>query len=898
MRKTCLVGILVALLILAPIISLIHVTFAAPEEVPYGPWVDEIAFFEEKDKEKAVDMMKKGEMHVYLFPIEDPDLFARVKASPELTYKMSFGLFYEFTLNPAEFKEGKGFNPFVNPRIREAINYIIDREYIADEICRGLAKPKWVSFISAFPEYGRLADVIKLIEAKYSYNFEKGKEIIFEEMMEMGCEYKDGKWYYKGQPVTIKVIIRVEDFRKQIGDYLCDQLEKLGFTVERLYKTRREAGALVFAGDPTEGLWHIYTGGWVSTAVSRDDRWDFGFFYTPLGYGAFMKYSKPDPIFYEIAERLWRGDFKSWEERQELMAKALELAMKDSLRVWIVDQISPWVSVKDLEAAADLSGGFWSAIWCRTVRFKDKVGGTIKAASVGILVDPWNPVAGTNWVYDALVLWCLNDYAFISNPYTGLPMPINVVNATVYATKEVGATATMPWVKLVVVDKIEAPDDAWWGWDIEKKKVITVGEAKAMGEINGYCKCKVVVNYGSVLGKVKYHDGSVMTLADWTAFWPFGFERALNKDSPLYDESAVPGFKTWRKNFIGRRIISEDPLIIEYYTNYTHQEAEFIVSGVAGWPNIPWHVTAIGILAEEKGLLAFSDYKAKQTAREWMNYIGGPSLAVLKSCLDEALETSYIPFKEFASQYISTEEAKKRYEALKAFYESYGHFWVASGPYYLSRVDFTAHQAVVKAFREYRFKADRFAWLAEPPIPEATIEVPESVVPGLKATFTVKLTYKGKPYPSERIDFVKYLVLDAKGNLITKGEAKFVEEGKYEITLDSKTTGAMTPGTYTLMIVAASKDVALPAMPTKEFVVIPAIEYFQTLLESTKKALESRIGGLETSVSSLESNVKSIQASIGQLTTLAGLSLVLTLVALGLAAFALLKAKKPAEKKE
>lgn len=862
-------------------LSLLYGVLAQP--VPNGPWVDEIAFFEEKEYAKVVDMLDKGDADIFLFTITDPDLVERIKTSPNIDYKVAYGLFNELTLNPAEFKTGE-FNPFVNPRIREALNWVIDRNYIVKEIYKGLARPKWVSFISAFPEYGRLADIIKLLEAKYAYDFEKGKSIIFEEMAEMGAELKDGKWHYNDKPVVIRIIIRVEDERKLIGDYAASQLEKLGFTVERLYRTRREAGALVYAGDPTEGKWHIYTGGWISTSVSRWDPWDLGFFYTPLGYGAFMKYAKPDPILMEVASKLWRGEWKTIEERQELMAKGVELALKDSLRVWLVDQLSPYPYRVELEGAADLSGGFTTALWSRTVRFKDQVGGTVKAASLGVLVDPWNPVAGTNWLYDALVLWCVNDYALLANPYTGLPMPNRVVSVEMEVEEGVPTIATSPWLELKFVPQIEVPSDAWYEWDVEEKKIV--------GPPPGtFAKAKVVVNYGSVIGKVKYHDGSVMSLADWFALWPLTFER-VNPDSPLYDESAEPGFREWRLNFRGLRIVSEDPLVVEYYINYTHLEAEFMADWAAGWPNMPWHATAMGILAEEKGLLSFSDYKANKMKNEWMNYIGGPSLKVLEDVLNEALETGYIPFKEHASKYITPEDAKARYQNLKNWYEEHGHFWVASGPFYLETADFTAHIATVKAFREYTFKADRWAWLAEPPIPEVTVEVPENVVPGIEAQFAISVTLKGEPLPSERMEFVKYLVLDSEGNVLLKGEATPGAPGQWQIKLSSTDTGKFAPGTYRLMYIALSKDVAIPAIEEVGFTVIPEISYFQSLIAETESTLSAKISGVEASITETTERISELEGAISGLQTTATASIAVAVIAILIALYAVVAARR------
>jgi peptide/nickel transport system substrate-binding protein len=55
-----------------------------------------------------------------------------------LEYRVARGVYYELTFNPVgpEFNDGR-FNPFSNRRIREAMNYLVNRTYIANERVRG-----------------------------------------------------------------------------------------------------------------------------------------------------------------------------------------------------------------------------------------------------------------------------------------------------------------------------------------------------------------------------------------------------------------------------------------------------------------------------------------------------------------------------------------------------------------------------------------------------------------------------------------------------------------------------------------------------------------------------------------------------------------------------------------
>ncbi|MEM2961361.1 MAG: ABC transporter substrate-binding protein, partial [Candidatus Bathyarchaeia archaeon] len=341
------------------------------------------------------------------------------------------------TFNPVgpEFPATGKLNPFSVPRIREAMNYLVDRKYIVDEIMAGMAVPRYTTLTPAFPDYAKYADVIRAIEKEYSYSLDKAREIITEEMIKLGAELVEGKWYYKNEPVTLIFLIRVEDQRRGIGDYVASQLEKLGFTVDRQYKTSREASPIWLRGNPADGKWHLYTAGWITTLVSRDESDNFGFFYTSRGQPVpLWQAYKPAPEFDYIAGRLWNRDYATIQERDELMKKALELSMKDSVRVWLVSQTAPWPARKDVSLTYDLAAGFSGArLWPYTLRYVNRVGGTVKIASSDIFVDPVNPVAGSNWIYDAMYYRATSDPATMPDPFTGLYWPQRAKKAEVYA---------------------------------------------------------------------------------------------------------------------------------------------------------------------------------------------------------------------------------------------------------------------------------------------------------------------------------------------------------------------------------------------------------------------------------------------------------------------------------
>ncbi|RME51957.1 MAG: ABC transporter substrate-binding protein, partial [Caldilineae bacterium] len=445
-----------------------------------GAWVDQVVFTTQPEANAAVAQLQAGDIDIYGAPaVNDPELFPKVRDDENLTYFQSFGSYNELTMNPAEFTDGR-LNPFTSAKIREAMNWLIDRNYVAQEIYGGLAVPKFLPITSAFPDYARYVAKVRELEAKYAYNPDKAREVITAEMEAMGAERvgPQGRWTYNGETITLVFLIRVEDRRRMIGDYVANQLEDLGFQVDRQYKTSSEASALWIRSDPAEGQWHLYTGGWITTAISRDQGGNFDFFYTPRGLGVplWQAYT-PDPEFDEVSQRLDNNDFATLDERGELFQRAMELAPQNAFRVWIVDTVGFSPAVGNLSVAYDLAGGVaGSSLWPYTIRYADQEGGTVRWAQQQVLVEPWNPIAGTNWIYDTDVQRATGEFAVNSDPYTGLGLPNRIARAEVVAQTGTPMGKTLDWVTLDFQDEIVVPDDAWVDWDATEQRFITAGE--------------------------------------------------------------------------------------------------------------------------------------------------------------------------------------------------------------------------------------------------------------------------------------------------------------------------------------------------------------------------------------------------------------------------------------
>ncbi len=804
---------------------------AVPRTTRVGGWLDTVTF-SVVTTDAVITQLQAGEIDIYGNTLATPQDF-KAAQDAGLQYFQPFGLYYELTFNPAGpvLSASDKLNPFGVAAVREAMNKLVDRNYIVQEIYGGLAAPKFFPITGAFPDYARYADIAAGLEAQYAYDKDAAKSAIDAEMTNMGAEMVDGKWNYNGEPVTLIFLIRSDGdgTRRLIGDYVSNQLEDIGFTVDRQYKTSSEASPIWNGTDPEEGQWNLYTGGWITTAISRDQGGNWNFFYTPDGSGSpLWQAYKNDPEFYDISQKLNNNNFANFDERRELFEKAMTLGLKDSARVWIVDQKSFAPYSADVSVTGDLAGGIASAaLMPFTLRFAGQEGGDMSFAMSDLLVEPWNPVGGSNWVYDGTPQNMTADYSVVPDPFTGLQWPERIESASVTVQEGLPVDKTLDWIDLEFAPEIQVPADAWSDWNAETQTFITAGERFPDGTT---AKRKTVVTYpADFYDKTKWHDGSNFSPADFIMWLIMQFDPA-KEASAIYDEAAVSAFETFMTDFKGVRITSTDPFTVEYYSDTYALDAEnnisWNVSMTTMWPeyaygNGSWDMMAIGNLAEANGELAYTVDKADAKEIEWMSYISGPSLDVLGRYLDQAEAESYIPYEPTLGQYLTAEEAAARYANLKAWYADHGHYWIGVGPYMLDKVFPVEKTLTVVQNPNYQDLSDEWARFAAPKVADVEVDGEGRVTIGQEAVFDVFVTYEGEAYPAEEIAEVKYLLFDATGAVAGTGTAELVADGQYTVTLDADTTSKLEAGSNRLQVVVISKLVSTPTFAPFEFVTAP-----------------------------------------------------------------------------
>lgn len=795
---------------------------AVPASTRKGGWLDEVVF-SVVAAESAVTQIKAGAIDLYAGGLASADLPTIKDAGlKSVDYN---GLYYDIMYNPAVFTDKNTLNPFSDRKIREATNMLYDRNYINQEVYAGGGLPKFFTIQTNGPEYADLADVARALESKYAFNLDKAKQIIADEMTNTlkATLGPDGKWQFNGKPVSLIFLIRPDSdgTRKPIGDYVASQLEKVGFTVDRQYKKSSEASPLWLRTEGKEGKWNVYTAAWSSTVISRDEKNMFQQMYlnsSAQGSQPFLS-NVSDPAFQKLGDDLNNATFKTLPERREMMVKAMSLAMEDSLQVWLIDGKNYAPIASTVQATGDLAAGLEGAqVWPYTLRFVGKEGGQLKWGEPDLFADPWNPIAGSNWAFDQAAIRATSSGDTMNDPFTGLVWPLRIAKAVVTVQTGLPVGKTLSWVDVNTADTIKVPADAWADWDAKTQTFIAAGDGKT-------AKRKTVVFYPpDVFKTTKWHDGSNVSIGDIVMGMIYTFDRA-KKDSAIYDEAnAKPIFDAFMAAFKGMKIISSDPLIIEYYSDAYFQDAELNVP--IFWPTYgfgegSWPMLAVAGRAEADGKLAYSPDKAGADPKkpvEQTSFIGGPSLAILAEYVDKSIADKFIPYAPTMGKYVTADEAVARYTALKAFYAAHGHFWIGTGPYLLDKVFLTEKSLTLKQFADYPDLASKWSSFGEPKLATVALDGPGQVKIGDQAVFTATVTFKGAPYASKDIKQVKYLLYDATGAVVSVGEGKATGEGVYEITLGADVTSKLAAGSNKLEIAVIPLPVSIPAFTSMEFV--------------------------------------------------------------------------------
>lgn len=741
-----------------------------------GSYTDQIIFIHYQDESVAVQEVKAGNLDAYFWrvPLE---LVSDLRDDPNVKLYETPGGRLSILLNPAPSDEG--LNPFSIRDVRYAMNYLIDRDLIVNEILKGAAAVSYSAFSQFDPDYIVLVDILESFG--FRYNPTLADSMITKALEAHGAVKRDGKWYYDDQPIVIKFFIRNDDPRRNsIGKLLSSELEKLGFEIEEINGDLNKAFTSVYGSDPKSFEWHIYTEGWGSSAFEKYDSSLTAQMYAPW-FGAMPGFQNEGFWNYQnqtlddLTIKIFNGNYTSKDERDQLLREAVELGVKESVRIFIASTLDPYVFNKDMEGVvADFGAGITSRFTLINARSDDN---ELKIGMKQIYQGSWNPVGGLRDWYSTRVWLGVADPAIFRHPHTGDILPVRAT----WQVETAGPNG-----------KLDVPDDAFI-WNATNEEWVNVKDADATSKVTYDLKYS------------KWHDGSMMDKNDilYAIYFLYEWGSKESDDDPTYDPEYAATAQQFINTLKGIRFIDDDT--IEVYVDYWHFDENYIADYAGIWSSTPWEIYAAMEDVVINNKAAFSRSEASANNVNWLSLLIKEDADLIKESLVKFRDDSFIP----KPLDIDNSYANERYNNAINWIDEKNHAVISNGPFYLDNYNPDARTITIKAFRDNSYPFETGYWQEFEDVKLATIsnlDVPLSINRGDEASIEGSITYAGD-YNDVKIF---YFLKDGNGNIVVKGETTAKDDGSFTIELSSSNTTKLSEGSNELKVMAISNKALLP----------------------------------------------------------------------------------------
>ncbi|MEC9488324.1 MAG: ABC transporter substrate-binding protein [Halanaerobium sp.] len=809
-----------------------------------GPKVDKIYFDVRMQESIGIQDTAEGKVDVFMYGLDGPHVVGLNQSTLENLdiYTVPSGQ-WSINLNSIPNKapytwtvDGKEhFNPMAIKGIRFALNFLINRQYVVDEILSGAGGPMYgiatpgqpgtykynlvatkFGFTAEGDEEYALSEIDKAMNAAAELDYNKGRLV-----------KKEGLWYYDNEPVTLKFVIRVDDpqGRMRLGEYVARQLEKAGFTVERLLYDRVKSLDVVYYGDPADYGWNLYTEAWGAGATRAFWEHIVAQMYAPW-YGYMPGGANPDNWNYEherlgeLTLKAYSGDFLTEEEYWDIVLEAQEIALDEAMRLYICYQNQYFVANQDRmqsRMAYGLGDGLnkWSLVTAET---EDGIlRATQFSAMGGLFMGAWDPVGadGFNDVFSGVIADPMYDPSMFESPATA----IHIANRAV--PLEVKSEVHRDEATEEVVGDLPVPENAI-SYDPINDKWVEVGPGQTSMSMGEY-----------EFRLSNYHHGVMMSLVD------FLYADAFLQEWVTEDYDGDPYYCPEYSSKLGP---DADVLIGSIYdfenekvTTYFDYNFPPSMERVASWGAPSISVTASGMsigvcweVVETLSRLVVDGgasgtvytFSSSAKGAEEVDVLRPSCIEDIKAELKEMIAEGYVPVS--IKDFITAEEAVKRYQAALDFIEEYGHAYISNGPFYMSEYDPDTNFIELSAFRDPTYPFDTDYWVNEfttDIIKVDNITIPTMEKRGDEIFITLNIsefTYPNiETRPNNDADVTILFVTDEKEY---EFKANKVDAGVYVGRVPGEFTAELEPGTYNIVVIA-SKEGSVPSSASQMLVI-------------------------------------------------------------------------------
>ncbi|MBT3328667.1 MAG: ABC transporter substrate-binding protein [Nitrosopumilus sp.] len=786
------------------ILALVIITVIQNESfAEKNTFVDSIKFIQYLDENTALEEVRNGNLDMYYYRISS-DRLEDSQAREGLKVFDSTGGSYSLLVNPSESEK---FNPFSNKEARFALNYLVDRKLIVNELMGGYGAPIISYYGPTDPEY---LTIIKELESfNFKYNPTLAEKIISKSLTDRGAVKIDNKWKNNDSEIEIRIFIRSDDpVRKSIGEILSVELQKMGFSVKKDYGDLNKAFVVVYGSNPANLDWSIYTEGWGRSAFVKYDSIGLGQMYSPW-FSNMPGFNDPSYWNYEnkklddLTQKIYKGGFETAEKRSQLIQEAVTEGINESVRIFLASKVDQYVVNENVSGVInDLGAGVPSRFTPINVKTNDN---ELVIGVKQIYQGAWNPVMGLTDTYSRHIWGIISDPITFKHPFTGETFPVR-------AQWKVETSSIDDKIKVPIEAKMWNPISQQWS-NVNPDTIAT---------------SKVTFDFEFS----NWHNGQSMDMNDILHSLYFTIEWGTQSDETdkTFDTEFTPRAAQSIQTIIGINQIDEDT--VEVYVDYDHFDENEIAEWAALWSPIPWEITTAMEKAVIDGKVSFSRSGATSKSVNWLSLIVPKDAEIIKEYLQEFKGSKFIP-KSLKQNENTLQYYENRYDSSISWIEKNNHAVISNGPFYLQSYAPESRTITVKTFEDesYPFKIGKWSELENAQFPIIKkINMSKAVQYGKNIEIVIE---------TEKTDSILYFLIDSKGK-IQASEKLNVNENTVSIEITSNMTKNLQIGANSIKIFAISNSVLKPDFYESSFLVTEKkIELYNNIIDIEYKEEET-----------------------------------------------------------
>ncbi|MGI9565506.1 MAG: ABC transporter substrate-binding protein [Nitrosopumilus sp.] len=743
---------------------------------------DSVKFIQYLDENTALEEVRNGNLDIYYYRISSDRLESHQEREGLQVFDSTGGS-YSILVNPADSEE---FNPFSSRDIRFALNFLVDRKLIVNELMGGYGAPI-VSYYS--PSDSEYLTVIEQLETfNFKYNPTLAEEIISKKLTEKGAIKIGDTWHVDSKPIEITIFIRSDDpVRKSIGEILAAELQRIGFIVKKDFGDLNKAFVVVYGSNPTDLKWNLYTEGWGRSAFVKYDSSGLSQMYSPWfsnmpGFNDPTYWNYNNENLDELTQRIYTGDFDSSKERKELIQKAVLEGINESVRIFVASKIDRYVANENVSG---IINDFGAGVPTRFTPINAKSDNDELVIGVKqIYQGAWNPVMGITDTYSKQIWEIISDPGIFKHPFTGESLPVRAN----WKVETAGPN-----------EKLRVPQETkTWNPLLQKWEDVAS---------DTFATSKVTFDFEFS----DWHNGQQMDMNDilHSLYFTIEWGTQIDENDKTFDAEFTPRALQSIQTIVGVNPIGDDS--IEVYVDYWHFDEGEIAEWAVLWNSIPWEITSAMENAVKDGKVSFSRSGATNKNINWLSLIIPNDANVIKDYLQKFKEGNHIPLA-LNEKNLDFTYYQKRYDASIQWIEKNNHAVISNGPYYLESYAPESRTITVKAFEDqsYPFKIGKWSEFEDIKFPVIErVDMEKIVQRGEEMKIRVDVSNS---------DAVQYFLTNNEGVLVVSKSLK-VDEKQMMINLASESTEKLGPGGNNIKIFAMSDEVLKPDFYESGFIV-------------------------------------------------------------------------------